>query len=115
MVVKIFINSVYNVAEVGNCVIREEPPTGLGYKDPSATYPNYGYKLNSCTTADNTNYEAHVIGIYGDRTYNIYEVFVRQRGPITKPVILVLTSYITTHWRVDTSVSLHKVLYGVSI
>ena len=96
-------------------MIREDPPTALGYKDPTASYPNYGYTLNSCTTADNSQYEVHVIGIYGDRTYNTYEISLRLRGPVDKPVVLVLTSYEATNWKVDTSIDLYKVLYSVCI
>ena len=87
--------------------------TALGYKDPDVTY-RYSYKLNSCTADDNNNTEVHVIGIYGDDCYNNYTITVLPRGPITKPIILVLTSLRKTHWIIDTSVDVEKVLYGVS-
>lgn len=105
--------NLYNLAEVGNCSIRKHPPTALGYKDPTRTYRN-NYPLNSCTTNDNSHYEVHLIGIYGDSNYNNYEIYVRPRGLVTKPIILVLTSYETTNWIVDTSVYIQNVLYGVS-
>lgn len=104
----------YNLAEVGNCSIRENPPTALGYKDPKGTY-RYSYQLNSCTTNDNSHYEVHLIGIFGSSNNNNYEIYVRPRGPVTKPIILVLTSYKTTNWIIDTSVYIETVLYGVSL
>ena len=94
-------------------MIRENPPTSLGYRDPLIQY-NDNTDLYSCTTNDNLQHEVHVIGIYGDECYDTYKVTVLPRGPVTKPIILVLTSYETTHWVVDSSVPLDKVLYGVS-
>ena len=101
-------------AEVGNCSIRKDPPTALGYRDPSASYPSSGYSLYSCTTNDNSVYEVHVIGIYGDSVHNTYEVSVLPRGAVTKPIVLILTSVRTTHWKVHTAVDTLEVVYGVS-
>ena len=101
-------------AVVGNCSVRENPPTAIGYKDFTVRYQGYEYELNSCTTAYNSVYEVHVVGIYGDDKFNTYEVSVRPRGPVTKPVILVLTSFLTTHWKIDTPINLYRVFYSVS-
>ncbi|CAG2253988.1 unnamed protein product [Mytilus edulis] len=97
--------------KVGNCVIREEPQTALGYKDPSDAYSNHN-QLQSCTTNDNSIYELHVIRIFG--IDEVYEVSVKPRGPVSKPIILVLISYSgsSVHWRLDTPVGLYKVLIG---
>ncbi|XP_076078131.1 uncharacterized protein LOC143048363 isoform X1 [Mytilus galloprovincialis] len=94
--------------EVGNCVIRKEPQTALGYKDPSDTYPYPILELESCTTNDNSVYELHVISIFG--LDEIYEVSIKPRGPVSKPIILVLISCSSVHWRLETPVGLYKVL-----
>lgn len=102
-------------ASVGSCIIRDDPPSAIGFRDPTAKYPKYGYNLESCTTNDNSNYEVHIIEIYGDRLKNIYEIFVVPRGPVNKPIILFLKSYESTKWKIDTSVGIYKVFYTVSV
>ncbi|OPL32859.1 hypothetical protein AM593_09178, partial [Mytilus galloprovincialis] len=98
-----------------NCAILKNPPTAIGYKDPSVKYPwFYDYDLYSCTTNDNPKYEVHVVSI-GSFSENTYEISIVPRGPVIKPIILVLTSdsyYTTTHWMIESSVGINKVLYG---
>ncbi|VDI32624.1 Hypothetical predicted protein, partial [Mytilus galloprovincialis] len=100
-----------------NCAILKNPPTAIGYKDPSVKYPwFYDYDLYSCTTNDNPKYEVHVVSI-GSFSENTYEISIVPRGPVIKPIILVLTSdsyYTTTHWMIESPVGINKVLYGGS-
>ncbi|CAC5376155.1 unnamed protein product [Mytilus coruscus] len=103
--------NMYNCfGEVGNCGIREEPQTALGYKDPSDSYSSHIFKLKSCTTNDNSRYELHVISIFGSDEN--YEISIKPRGPVIKPIILVLISFSSIHWQIDTPVELYKVLIG---
>lgn len=102
------------LAQYGNCIIRRNPPTSLGYKDPDMYYRSAS-NLYSCTTRGNSKSEIHVIGIYGSRYENEYMISVLPRGPITKPIILVLVAYYPTYWKINTTVDLEEVLYGVSI
>lgn len=96
------------IAEVGNCIIRENPPFALAKVETL----NYGYKLRSCVTNDNPYYEVHVIGVY---ERNSYDVIIRPRGGGTdKPIILVLLSYHIVTWNIDTSVHIDSIVYSVS-
>ncbi|CAG2247103.1 unnamed protein product [Mytilus edulis] len=71
--------------KVGNCVIREEPQTALGYKDPSDAYSNHN-QLQSCTTNDNSIYELHVIRIFG--IDEVYEGFRSINKTVEKEFII---------------------------
>ncbi|VDI32625.1 Hypothetical predicted protein [Mytilus galloprovincialis] len=92
--------------EVGNCVIREKSQTALGYA-PLESY----LELKSCTTNDNTRYELHVISTFGGPN-DVFEITIKPRGPVIKPIILVLMSDLSIIWKIDTPVGLYKVLYG---
>ena len=52
------------LAEIGNCIVRENPPFSPVHV--KTTDLNKGYKSRGCVTNDNTEYEIHMIGIYGD-------------------------------------------------
>ncbi|XP_062596265.1 uncharacterized protein LOC134257689, partial [Saccostrea cucullata] len=93
--------------EVGNCIIRQSPPFALAQVQSL----KYGYTLRGCVANDNPDYEVHVIGIYGD-PFSGYDIVIRQRGEVTKPIVLVLSSYEATYWWIDTSVHIHSVIYG---
>jgi hypothetical protein len=75
----------------------------------------YEYKLRGCITNDNPENEVHMIGIYGGSSTNTYDVVIRPRGKSKKPIILVLSSYSVTTWRIDTTVHLDSIIYGVCI
>lgn len=92
--------------EVGNCIIRENPPFALAKVETL----NFGYKLRSCVTNDNPNYEVHVIGVYERNSYN---VIIRPRGGTDKPIILVLLSYHIVTWNIDTSVPIDSIVYSI--
>ncbi|CAG2190703.1 unnamed protein product [Mytilus edulis] len=100
----------------GNCAILKNPPTASGYKDPSVKYPGtYDYPLYSCTTNDNPKYEVHVVSLKGNYKEFIYKISIVPRGPVVKPIILVLTSELwtgSTQWMIETPVGINKVLYG---
>ncbi|XP_066293091.1 uncharacterized protein [Branchiostoma lanceolatum] len=97
--------------EVGNCTIfRGAASVGLGVAAPGT------YRLgprNSCVTDDNKDKEVHVIGTYGNATYNSFRtpdrlvpkdwfnVKLVQRGPLTKPLVLVMASYYPMSWDLD--------------
>ncbi|XP_078692694.1 uncharacterized protein LOC144922630 [Branchiostoma floridae x Branchiostoma belcheri] len=97
--------------EVGNCTIfRGSESVGLGVAVPGT------YRLgtrNSCVTDDNREREVHVIGTYGNSTYNSYRtpdrlvpkdafnVKLVQRGPLTKPLVLVMASYYPMAWNLE--------------
>lgn len=95
------------IAEVGNCIIRENPPFALAKVETL----DYGNKLRSCVTNDNPFYEVHVIGVY---ERNSYDVIIRPRGGTDKSIILVLLSYDIVTWRIDTSVPIDSIVYSVS-
>ncbi|XP_078609673.1 uncharacterized protein LOC144880981 [Branchiostoma floridae x Branchiostoma japonicum] len=97
--------------EVGNCTIfRGDASVGLGVAAPGT------YRLgprNSCVTDDNNDREVHVIGTYGNSSYNsfrtpdrlvpkdVFNVKLVQRGPLTKPLVLVMASYYPMSWTLD--------------
>ncbi|KAJ8308533.1 hypothetical protein KUTeg_013407 [Tegillarca granosa] len=91
-----------------NCIIRENPKVALGYQDVSKSEAS---NLYSCTTTGNSKNETHIIGIYGDSINKEYTIDIYLRGPVTKPIILVLTSHHNTHWTINTSVDISKILY----
>ena len=101
--------------EYGNCTIRKDPPTAIGFRDPFFT-SSLSFDLKSCTTSDNLEYELHVIIISSNvfSVNNTYEVVIRPRGPVTKPIVLVLSSIEIKHWKINTPVYLSKVWYSVS-
>lgn len=86
----------------------------LGYKDSTTSKSYSSYSLHSCTTVGNNKNEVHVIGIYGNRKQNTYTINVISRGPVTKPIILVLSSYEVTHWKINSTVDVAEVLYRVT-
>ncbi|CAG2190704.1 unnamed protein product [Mytilus edulis] len=109
-------------AQKGTCAILKNPPTSIGYKDPSVKYSlSYDNDLYSCTTNDNPKYEVHVVSL--PRVFSVeiheFEILIVPRGPVVKPIILVLTfsgSYFNSHlvWKIETPVGINKVLYGGS-
>ncbi|XP_034301337.2 uncharacterized protein [Magallana gigas] len=103
---KEYYNSQNCFPEVGNCIIRENPPFALAKVETL----NFGYKLRSCVTNDNPNYEVHVIGVY---ERNSYDVIIRPRGETDKPIILVLLSYHIVTWNIDTSVPIDSIVYSI--
>ncbi|XP_061164183.1 uncharacterized protein LOC133173223 [Saccostrea echinata] len=93
--------------EVGNCIIRESPQFALAHVQSL----KYGYTLRSCVANDNPHYEVHMIGIYGD-SWSEYKIVIHPRGEVKKPLVLVLSSYHSTSWWIDTSVHIDSIIYG---
>ncbi|CAC5376153.1 C6 [Mytilus coruscus] len=90
-------------------ILKKNPP--IKYKKLSVEYPWYNiYDPYSCTTNDNSKYEVYVVNIYANYAENICEIYFVPRGPVVKPIILVLTSdsHLTTHWKIETPVKLTK-------
>ncbi|VDH93410.1 Hypothetical predicted protein [Mytilus galloprovincialis] len=83
-----------------------EFPIALGYA-PSESYLEH----KSCTTSDNSRYELYVINTFGGPD-DLFEITFKPRGLVIKPIILVLVSYWSIIWKINTSVGLYKVLYG---
>lgn len=100
-------------ARYGNCIIRPNPLSALGYRDPSVTSE---YKaLYSCTANDNPIFEVHVIAILASNSLrNEYNIAVVAKGEPTKPIILILTSSAGINWKINSQVGIYKVIYGVS-
>ncbi|KAK3090466.1 hypothetical protein FSP39_012113 [Pinctada imbricata] len=104
-----YYNNYTCLPEVGNCSIRKNPVTAIGRAIKSSR-THSGYELNSCTTNDNSNYEVHVIGMYGSRRNNMVKVNLVERAPVTKPIILILASYEATHWEIQTTNKIQKLI-----
>ena len=102
---------------VGSCNIREA--SGLAEAKFRGSYDR-GYPAYSCIANDNCDYEIHVLGSYESRSDHGFgyhptgqsDVDITVIGNSSRPLILVLSSYEPTLWRLTfpSDVTIHKVI-----
>lgn len=110
--IKLIDESYFISAVFGNCTIRKNSKLLLDHIYwTGATFSD----MYSCTADDNPVYEVHVVAVHSRNSENQnVNITVKQRGLVTKPIVIVLTSYNLSKWWVLSGVPLYRVITNVS-